>query len=137
MSTLRGSFSPPAHHCTRVVLQVRLQRRWAKLGAVARHRDPRRLPHAVRPRAHDPRGGEAASWWCMTRPPCLAAVRSHSSLRYIFKVDELAAPVIEYGKINATQLRAPNTSLSWLFYTAVPPGGAWEEFFVSIVWFSW
>ena len=57
-----------------------------------------------------------------------------------------AADIVGYGVINASQLHAPNSQLSWLFYTSCPPpggsgciggGAGWEEFYVSIVYQRW
>jgi hypothetical protein len=46
------------------------------------------------------------------------------------------ADILAYGVLNQTQqLHAPNTTLSWLFYTVTE--GGWEVFRSSVVQLSW
>ena len=47
------------------------------------------------------------------------------------------ADILSYGALNRTQLRAPNTSLQWLFLTAHSANESWEHFQTSIVQLSW
>ena len=53
--------------------------------------------------------------------------------------------ILAYGRINATQLNLPGSSLSWLFFTSCPPPGGdgcigsgkgFEEFWAMIMYFA-
>ena len=49
------------------------------------------------------------------------------------------ADILSFGVLNATQLRAPNTSMQWLFLTGhgINATTGWETFQASIVQLSW
>jgi hypothetical protein len=62
------------------------------------------------------------------------------------EVQRMAPAILQYGVLNASQIGAANTALSWLFYTSCPPpggdycigqaSGGWGGCCVGVYWFS-
>ena len=64
------------------------------------------------------------------------------------EVARMRGHILSWGVINATQIDAPNSALSWLFYSSCPPpggdwcigrdvAGGWESVYTGIVYQKW